>query len=111
PYVVIIVIGVMGAFLIRSERVRGWLAMLCMLLFMTTAGIAIYHAGVEWGIFTGPSGCSNTDSADMTLEEMRAAIMNAPLVSCDQAMGYIFGLSLAVWNALVATFMSLFILA
>jgi disulfide bond formation protein DsbB len=28
--------------------------------------------------------------------------MNAPLVSCAQAMAYIFGLSMAAWNAMLS---------
>ena len=36
------------------------------------------------------------------LEELRAEIMNAPLVSCSQAMVYILGLSMAAWNMIAA---------
>ena len=63
--------------------------------------IACYHTGVEYGWFKGPDACSNT-GGEMTIEEMRAAIMAAPLVTCDQAMAYIFGLSMAAWNAMMA---------
>lgn len=75
----------------------------CLFLFAVDAGIAGYHSGVEAGIFPGPSGCTNNSTGEMTLEEMRAAIMNAALVPCDQPMGYFLGLSFAGWNALGAT--------
>jgi disulfide bond formation protein DsbB len=111
PYMAIIALGLFGAFLIKSERWRFALALLCGVLFLTTAGIAFYHAGVEWGIFTGPTACSSAGSPDQTLEEMREALRNAPLVPCDQPMAKILGLSLAGWNAIVAFALALFTFA
>lgn len=108
PYAVIAAIGVLARLFVRSARLLTLACWLCVLLFAVDAGIASYHAGVEWGIFPGPSGCSSSGSTAQTLEELRAEIMNAPLVSCAQAMAYVFGLSLAAWNALAASFMTLF---
>ncbi len=102
PYVVIILVGLYGSLFARSPRLIAALLALVVLMFMATSGIAFYHTGVEYGWFQGPSACSGGDSSNLTLEEMRAQIMNAPLVSCDQAMAYIFGLSMAAWNAMLA---------
>jgi len=104
PYALIALIGFAGVKWGRSERVLGRIALVCGLLFLADAGIAAYHAGVELGIFTGPSGCTNHNTGEQTLEEMRAAIMNAALVPCDQPMAHILGLSMAGWNAVAATF-------
>ena len=102
PYAAIIVIG-LGAFFLRRPQLQWALAWLCVALFAVDAGIASYHAGVEAGIFPGPSGCTSTSKVGQTLEELRAEIMNAPLVSCDQAMAHFLGLSMAAWNALAAS--------
>lgn len=102
PYAFIIVIGIAGAFFIKPKRWKYGIALLCVLLFVIDAGIAGYHGGVESGIFKGPTACSGSGKAGQTLEEMRAEIMNAPLVSCAQAMVYIYGLSMAVWNLIYA---------
>lgn len=101
PYAIILLISLLGAVLVKNWRGRYMIAALCALLFLTDAGIAGYHAGVEKGIFKGPDSCSS-DGGGETLEEIRAAIMNAPLVSCAQAMAYFFGLSMAAWNMIAA---------
>jgi disulfide bond formation protein DsbB len=80
--------------------------LLSALLLLTGTGIAGYHAGVEMGIFTGPGGCTSNTTGGESIEELRAQIMNAPLVSCDQAMATFFGLSLAAWNTLVYLFLT-----
>jgi len=104
PYVAVIIVGLAAAFLARSERARLWAVLLVVALFALDAGIAFYHTGVELDIFKGPDACSSGASGEQTLEELRAAIMNAPLVSCKQAMAYFAGMSMAAWNGLAASF-------
>ncbi|MCE2926693.1 MAG: disulfide bond formation protein B [Rickettsiales bacterium] len=101
PYFAIILVGLYGSIFARSPKLLAALLVFVALMFLTTSGIGAYHTGVEYGWFQGPSACSSGDSSNMTLEEMRAQIMNAPLVSCAQAMAYIFGLSMAAWNAML----------
>ncbi|MDX1974041.1 MAG: disulfide bond formation protein B [Rickettsiales bacterium] len=102
PYVAIIVVVLLALIMCRSAKSRIMAAMLCAALFFIDGGIAFYHSGVELGWFEGPSACSSTSSGPMSLEEMRRQIMQAPLVSCSQAMAHIAGLSLAAWNAIAA---------
>lgn len=102
PYAAIVVIGVAGAFLIKSRRWQYTFAVICALLFLLDAGIAGYHTGVELNIFKGPTACSSDGKVGQTLEEIRAAIRNAPLVTCAQAMLYVLGLSMAAWNMIAA---------
>lgn len=102
PYAAIVGLGMVSAYAIASARAQRGMLWVIALLFLTDAGIAFYHAGVEVGWFPGPQSCSNASTGGETLEELRAQIMNAPLVSCDQAMTHILGLSLAAWNAIAA---------
>lgn len=100
PYALIVALGV-GAWLVRSPKVWMWMALGVTALFFVDAGIAYYHFGVELHIFKGPSACT-ASTEPQTLEEMRAALLNAALVSCDQPMLHVLGLSMAGWNALAA---------
>jgi len=102
PYTLILVVSLPSYFFIKSQKSLYYIAVFCSLLFLVDSGIAAYHTGVEYGFFQAPSTCSGGGSEGQSLEEMRAAIMNAPLVSCAQAMAYIFGLSMAAWNMLAA---------
>jgi len=102
PYAAVAVLAGAAYWLAKSPKQQRAALWLCAALLLLDAGIATYHTGVEYGWFPGPDACSNTDSGEMTIEQMRAAIMNAPLVTCSQAMAYFFGLSMAAWNALAA---------
>lgn len=107
PYAAVIALSLL-AWLMRREKLFFYAVLLNMALFALDAGIAFYHVGVEYDIFAGPDACSAMSGGEQTLEEMRAAILNAPLVSCKQAMAYFFGLSMAAWNGMFA---SLFVAA
>lgn len=102
PYVAAGIVGLLGYFFAKKQWLAKLLVIINLCLFMADAGIASYHAGVEKGIFTGPSACSGGGAAGDSLDDLRAQIMAAPLVSCAQAMGHFMGLSMAAWNALYA---------
>ncbi len=103
PYGVIAMLGLMGGMSLKARHQLAKVALICGILFLTDAGIAAYHSAVELGWVKGPSGCTNNDTGEQTLEQMRAAIMNAQLVPCDQPMGYFLGLSMATWNLFAAS--------
>ena len=101
PYGLIALVA--APFLLKrfSDVARRRVLWLCVLLFLADSGIAFYHTGVELHWFPGPSGCTSS-TEPQTLEEMRRAIMEAELVSCDQPMAHVLGLSMAAWNGIAA---------
>lgn len=78
---------------------RLWLASAGLAL-LAAGGLGAYHAGVEYGWWEGVTACGTVSAAGGDPLE---AIMNAPLVRCDQAPWSLFGISLAGWNFLVST--------
>jgi len=107
PYALIIAIAALAFFRVKSPKMAWQLAFLCGLLFLVDSGIAFYHAGVELHWFSGPTACTSSTGAGETIEQLRAAIMNAPLVACDQAMASFMGLSMAAWNSLAAAILGI----
>ncbi|MEM8731579.1 MAG: disulfide bond formation protein B [Pseudomonadota bacterium] len=97
PHGVAIFIGV--AALVLSWRL---LPALGALAALTTAGIGIYHAGVERGLWEGPSSCTSGDISGLSTDELMDQIMAAPLVRCDDIPWEMLGLSMAGWNALIS---------
>ncbi len=69
---------------------------------LTTAGIGIYHTGVERDWWEGPATCSSGDIGNLTADELFNQIMAAPLVRCDEVPWEMLGLSMASWNAVAA---------
>ena len=73
------------------------------LLFLGGAVFGAWHAGVEWGFWPGPAGCTGNAApraSDMSdfLRQMEAT----RLVRCDEVAIRILGLSLAGWNAVIS---------
>ena len=71
---------------------------------LTSAGIGVYHAGVERNWWEGPASCSaTTDIGELSAAQLLDRIMAAPVISCDEIVWQFAGLSMAGWNALIST--------
>ncbi|MEM9499966.1 MAG: disulfide bond formation protein B, partial [Pseudomonadota bacterium] len=62
---------------------------------LTTAGIGVYHTGVERGWWDGPATCTTAGTDGLSADELFEQIMNAPLVRCDEVAWDMLGLSMA----------------
>ncbi|GGE51317.1 disulfide bond formation protein DsbB [Agaricicola taiwanensis] len=72
------------------------------LLFIVSAGLGTYHAGVEWKLWAGPSDCSGgsvTSNAGGLMGQLQS---QARIVRCDEAAWRFAGLSFAGWNAVIS---------
>lgn len=97
PHVAAIVIGAL-ALLIKGRA----LPLLGAAAALTTAGVGLYHTGVERGWWEGPTTCTSGDITGMSTDALMDQIMNAPLVRCDDVAWEFLSLSMASWNALIA---------
>jgi disulfide bond formation protein DsbB len=69
-------------------------------IFIAVSGaIGVFHAGVEYGWWEGLTTCARGPSA-ASGDDLLKAILDAPVVRCDQAQWTLFGISLAGFNAL-----------
>lgn len=69
----------------------------------TTAGIAVYHTGVERKWWDGPASCTTPGDALTGLSGADLLSVDGPaLVLCDQFTPFLLGLSMANWNALIS---------
>ena len=98
PHVAAIGIGLL-AFILPGTG----LLYLGALAALTTAGVGVYHSGVERGFWQGPTTCTSGPIGGLTPEQLLEQIMGAPLVRCDEVPWEMLGLSMASWNA-VASF-------
>ncbi|WP_245572796.1 disulfide bond formation protein B [Lichenihabitans psoromatis] len=72
------------------------------LLFAAGTVIGVYHAGVEWKIWPGPSGCSGAVQAAAGVSDFMKQLESVKVVRCDAAALVVAGLSLAGWNAVIS---------
>ena len=89
------------------RKVALWLLTLA---FLATAGIAVFHVGVEQHWWEGTTACTGQITAGMTPEELQKAIENAPIVRCDVPAWTMFGISMAGYNILYALALAAFTL-
>ena len=78
------------------------LPLLGLLAALATAGVGLYHTGVERGWWEGPTTCTSAPVGNLTPAELMDHIMNAPLVRCDDVPWQLFNLSMASWNMLLS---------
>lgn len=69
--------------------------------FAWGAVLGCYHAGVEWHLWAGPTGCSGAAAAPAAVGDFLRQLQTVSVVRCDEAALRVAGLSLAAWNALV----------
>ena len=84
------------ALLRPSLRSLVWLAGLAM---MVGGVLGAYHAGVEYGWWEGLTACTSETALG---DDPLAAIMDAPLIRCDQVQWSLLGISLAGFNFLIS---------
>jgi disulfide bond formation protein DsbB len=102
PYALMILSGLILIWT-RSPRLSVILMIAVILLWATSLGLSFYHYGVEekWWIFGG--GCSTAlYSADLNTSDLLAQIKNAPVTRCDEAVNFLFGMSMAFYNILLS---------
>lgn len=106
PYYYGIPLGVLalGASVFKMPAWAGRALLAVIGLMMLVGGaIAVYHSGVEWSFWAGPSSCTNpaggsTTNAANLLNDLNT--VRGP--SCDSAALRVLGLSMAGWNVLTS---------
>jgi disulfide bond formation protein DsbB len=67
-----------------------------------SAGLAAYHAGVEWKWWPGPSDCSGPITGMGSATDLLRRMQSEIVVRCDDAAWRFLGLSLAGYNVLIS---------
>jgi disulfide bond formation protein DsbB len=73
------------------------------LVYLISAGLAGYHAGVEHAFWPGPATCSGGGAVEIDAGSLGAALeAGAPPPSCSAAAWRLFGVSMAGYNMLAS---------
>jgi disulfide bond formation protein DsbB len=76
------------------------------------AYLGVYHAGVEWGFWPGPTDCVVTvDAGSNSTADLLKDLDTIKPPSCDKAAGRFLGLSFAGWNVFASTGLLLALMA
>lgn len=95
-YAAIILVPVFALATAEGTGLRRLAVLALALLFAGSALFGLYHAGIEWKWWPGPSSCTGTGELSALPD------LSKPVIMCDEAALRIFGLSLAGWNAVIS---------
>jgi disulfide bond formation protein DsbB len=70
------------------------------LMFSANAVLGLYHSGIEWKFWAGPSSCS-AGAAEIS-GNLIDGLRNTRVVPCDQAPWRFLGLSFAGWSMVIS---------
>lgn len=103
PHAAAVVIGVVALIVVARGPLLRFLATAGAVAALATAGLGIYHTGVERGWWLGPDTCAaGGDIAALSPEDLLNQILAAPVIRCTDVAWEMFGLSMASWNALMS---------
>jgi len=110
PYYLAIGLGVMMLVMIRFEMESAvkWLVAVVGLLMLVGAGIAIYHSGVEWKFWPGPTTCTKGGGFSANVGDLMSQLSKTRIVPCDEPPFRILGLSPAGYNVFYSLGFALF---
>jgi len=98
PHVVAVLLGLVAWFVPAL-----WIAALGAMTMVVSAGLGLYHTGVERQWWEGPQTCSGSgDITSMSASQLLDQILAAPVVRCTDVAWEMFGLSMASWNAIAS---------
>ena len=76
------------------------------LVFFASMVFGIYHAGVEWAFWPGPTDCTGSLTRAGDMQDFMKQLSTVRVVRCDAVAIRIFGLSLAGWNGMISAAMT-----
>lgn len=86
---------------LEQKRLRSIGLVLLALLFLISAGLGAFHAGVEWKFWPGPAGCSGQGSPT-NAGDLLNQLQSIRVVSCTDAAWRFLWLSMAGWNVIAS---------
>jgi disulfide bond formation protein DsbB len=102
-YVAVPLAGLAVLFAARSSKAFLRAAFVALaLIFAASAIFGAYHAGIEWGLWPGPTECTGPlDHARSTTDFLKQ-LQSVKVTRCDAPALRMLGLSLAGWNAIIS---------
>jgi disulfide bond formation protein DsbB len=95
-----------AALAVGASRAPKWMIGLgfaaLVLIFLVSAGLGLYHAGIEWKFWQGPIECSGPLQPLGQGADLLKQLQTTSVVRCDEAAWRLFGISLAGYNVLIS---------
>ena len=102
PHMVAIAAGLAAVASFASPRLALVFTLTAITALLVTAGLGVFHAGVEYRLWEGPQACSGTIPRGLSTEQLKKFLLGQAMVRCDVPVWKMWGISMAGWNALLS---------
>ena len=100
-----LLLGALALYGANRSLVRYGLYLLALILIVS-AGLGVYHAGVEWGFWPGPNDCSGPVVSLGSAGSLLQRLDTVKVIRCDEVQFRFLGISLAGYNVLISLLMA-----
>ncbi|AYD02709.1 disulfide bond formation protein B [Neorhizobium sp. NCHU2750] len=76
------------------------------IMMLVGAGMGVYHSGVEWGFWPGPTACGGSTAITTNAGNLLGDLNTVHGPSCADAALRVLGLSFAGWNVVASVFLA-----
>jgi disulfide bond formation protein DsbB len=102
PHMVAIAAGLLSVAALGHPRIAMFFALVAITALIVTAGIGVFHAGVEYKFWAGPQACTGGVPRGLSIEQLKKYLLGAKMIRCDEAAWQMWGISMAGWNAILS---------
>jgi disulfide bond formation protein DsbB len=100
PHIAVVVAGLGALVTYRHPTISLVLLLVAITGLLVTAGIGIYHVGVEYKWWLGPQTCSGNIPTGLSVDQLKKYLFGAKMVRCDETAWSMWGISMAGWNVI-----------
>ncbi|HZP99257.1 MAG TPA: disulfide bond formation protein B [Reyranella sp.] len=108
PHMAAIAVGLCALASFAWPRLAYVFALTAIVALFLTAGIGVYHVGVEQHWWQGPQECSGRIPAGLSAAELKKYLFTARMVRCDEIAWKFWDISMAGWNAILSAALAVF---
>ncbi len=102
PHIAAIAVGLAALASFAAPRLAYVFALTAIAALFITAGIGVFHVGVEQHWWQGPQECSGRIPPGLSPAELKKYLFSAKMVRCDAIPWSLWGISMAGWNAIIS---------
>jgi disulfide bond formation protein DsbB len=108
PHMVAAAVGALALASFAWPRLAYLFTLTAVIALFVTAGIGIYHTGIEQHWWQGPRECSGRIPAGLSAEELKKFLFSMHMIRCDEPAWKFMDISMAGWNAIISALLALF---
>jgi len=108
PYILILFLVALSLIGLKFKEWVQLQALFAVIAWLITSGLGFYHFGIEQGVISYTGECVGAPmAANSTLDDLKAQIEAAPLVSCNETGWEFLGVSMPFWNGVTGLALAL----